>query len=148
MSRHIGITDAETTTAFRAVGEYLVDGERRLIYAGLHDKVGPARQRVTWWREHPGYRAWIEPADAEVSFVDAWVEPVTVVNHPGVRYTNDWTPPANDVAERLKAISEIADAIDPPGDTWALTHAIVRLAKGTYTVAQAREWLGDGWETL
>lgn len=125
-----------------------MDGERRLIYAGLHDTVGPARQRVTWWREHPGYRIG-HTRDEDVVFVDAWVEPVTVTNHPGVRYTDGWTPPADDVADRLGAISALASASeDGPENPWAVAYATRRLADGDFTVAQAREFLGEGWESL
>lgn len=149
MSRSIGITDAETTTAFRAVGEYLVDGERRLTYAGLHDRVGPAKQAVTWWRNNPGYMEWKRSTDVDVKFVDAWVEPVTVTNHPGVRYEDGWMAPEDDTRERLHAISALASASeDGPENPWMVAYATRRLADGDFTVAQAREWLGEGWESL
>jgi hypothetical protein len=147
VSRAIGLTSATETTVYRAVGRYTVDGVEKLIYAGLYDTPGAARQRVTWWRKHPGYRGPAEGrADAEVSFVDAWVEPGTVTNHPGVRYGDDWHAPE----DRLRAISAIASASeDGPGDDpWKVAYAIRRLADGDFTVAQAREWLGEGWESL
>lgn len=148
MSRRIGITDRVTSTAYRAVGEYLVDGETLLIYAGLYDTPGAARQRVTWYRGHPGYRAG-HPMSEDVHFVDAWVEPVTVTNHPGVRYEDGWTAPKDDTAERFHAISAIASVVeDGPEDPWKHAYAIRRLADGDFTVARAREWMGEDWEDL
>lgn len=149
MSREIGLTSAIGTTVYRAVGRYTVDGVEKLIYAGLYDTPGAARQRVTWYVNHPGYRAG-HCMGEDLRFVEAWVEPVTVTNHPGVRYESGWTPPADDTRERLHAISAIASAMeDGPGDDpWKLAYATRRLADGDFTVAQAREWLGEGWESL
>lgn len=147
MSRYIGISWGTGGTAYRAVGLYTVNGVEKLIYAGLYDTPGAARQRVTWYVDHPGYRA-DHILGEDVRFVDAWVEPVAVINHPGVRYTDDWALPTDDRDERLRAVAAIADAMNPPGDQWTLTHAITRLATNEFTVDQAREWLGEGWEDL
>lgn len=146
MTRSIGLTDVAETTVYRAVGEYLVDEESRKAYAGLYDTVGPARQRVTWWRNHPTSR----PSGGDrpmpgVSWalVDAWIEPVTVTNHPGVRYTDDWPAPEN----RMAAIESIADALGDSlcGDEWHLSKAIRDIASGEMTPTQAYEFLGDEW---
>lgn len=148
MSRSIGITDAVTATAFRAVGEHTTRaGNTQKRYAGLYDKAAHARAVVTRelgiWARHLG-----DIPEETVTF-DAWVEPVTVINHPGVRYTNDWTPPANDVADRLGAISALASASeDGPENPWAVAYATRRLADGDFTVAQARERLGEEWGDL
>lgn len=146
MTRSIGLTEDVETTVYRAVGEYLVDGETRRVHAGLYDTVGPARQRVTWWRNHPTSR----PSGGDrpmpgVSWalVDAWIEPVTVTNHPGVRYTDEWPAPEN----RMAAIASIADALADAlcGSEWSKAYAVWEIASGEMTPAQAYEFLGAEW---
>lgn len=147
MTRSIGLTDTAETTVYRAVGEYLVDGETRKVYAGLYDTAAPARQRVTWWRNHPTSR----PSGRDHpmpgvswSLVDAWVEPVTVTNHPGVRFDESGHVTS---AERLAAILAISIALADSlcGDDWSLAQAIRDIASGEMTPAQAYEFLGDEW---
>lgn len=147
MSRLIGITCAETTTLYRAAFAYSRCEGRvtTTVYRGLYDKPGAARTMVT--KALAGRPIGLGmPAD---DLVDAWVEPVTIVNHPGVRYTDDWAAPADDTADRRGAIEAIASVLeDGPEDPWSLAYATRRLANGEFTVAQAREWLGEGWEEL
>ena len=51
---------------------------------------------------------------------------------------------------RLRAIAELARALGEglPGDGWHLANAIVELARGTKTIDDVREELGEGWEGL
>jgi hypothetical protein len=158
VSRHIAVSEARTTRAYRVV-RITRDPENgeATRYIGLFDTVAPARGLVTKMRKawdtcrittlNPfvGRRDYEDPTE----LVDAWVEPVTVTNHPGVRYEDGWTAPEDDTRERLHAVSAIASVLeDEPEDPWKHAYAIRRLADGDFTVAQAREWLGEGWESL
>lgn len=148
MTRSVGLTDAAETTVYRAVGEYLVDGETRKVHAGLYDTAGPARQRVTWWRNHPTSRpsGGARPVPGvSWSLVDAWVEPVTVTNHPGVRFDESGHVTSS---ERLAAILQLSIALTDSlcGDDWSLAQAIRDLAGGEATPTGAYAFLGDGWE--
>lgn len=158
MSRHIAVSEARTTRAYRVV-RITRDPENgeATRYIGLFDTPRPARMLVTKihnaWEKHrvTTMGPYISKRDREspTELVDAWVEPVTVTNHPGVRYEDGWMSPEDDAAERMRAISVIASASeDGPEDPWKIAHTIRRLATGEFTVAQAREWLGEGWESL
>lgn len=136
------------STVYRAVAEWRTrKGTVRRNYSGVYGKPGPARgivtRRLREWADH------LADMPGETVVFDAWVEPVTVINHPGVRYTDDWAAPADDRDERLGAIAAIAAASeDGPENPWLIAYATRRLADGSFTVAQAREWLGEGWESL
>lgn len=158
MSRHIAVSEARTTRAYRVV-RVTRDPENgeATRYIGLFDTVGPARGMVT--KIHKAWEKYrvttLSPFigkrdhDDPTELVDCWVEPVTVINHPGVRYTDGWMSPEDDTRERLHAVSAIASVMeDGPEDPWKHAYAIRRLADGEFTVAQAREWLGEGWEDL
>jgi hypothetical protein len=62
----------------------------------------------------------------------------------------DVTSTLIDWGARMRAIAEISGALEDglPGDSWHLAHAITELAKGTKTIDDVREELGDGWEGL
>lgn len=149
MSRHIGITGVVTSTVYRAVAEWRTRGGAvQRNCSGVYERPGPARgivtRRLREWTRH------LADIPEETVVFDAWVEPVTVTNHPGVRYVDGWMAPEDDRDERLKAISAIASAMEdgPGGDSWKLAHAIRRLADGDFSVDRVREWLGEGWESL
>lgn len=159
MSRHIAVSKARTTWVYRVV-RVTRDPEKgeETRYIGLFDTPRPARTLVTKihkvWEKHRvvtlGSYISLRDRESPIELVDAWVEPVTVTNHPGVRYENGWTPPEDDTRERLHAISAIASAMeDGPGDDpWRIAYAIRHLADGDFTVDRAREWLGEDWEDL
>lgn len=155
MSRRVAVTEERQATAYRVVRVTVTPEGRKVVrYIGLFDTPAPARALVTRTRKaaetgRPLNRvANADPWGAESSegtLSDVWTEPVTLVNHPDVRYTDDWKP-ADEAAERMGAISSIASVLeDGPPDTWKLAHAIRRLADREFTVAQAWEWLGDEW---
>lgn len=132
MSRRIGIYDGPGTTAYRSVVEFTTsDGRLERRFQGLYDTAAPARAHVArvlgQWAQHP-----VDGPEERVTF-DAWVEPVSIVNHPGVRLGTDGWHPALYTAERLDEIARIAEnMIDAPPsidtDEWA--RAVVALARG------------------
>lgn len=151
MSRRTYPLAGNDGTWFRVVYVYTApDGKEQRRYLGPYDAPAPARSEVTrrlrQWAEH------LTDVPEETVTFDAWVEPVTVTNHPGVRYTDDWTPPAEGVERRARdrAIASVADALtdDVPGCCYPLVDAIRRLARGTALVSDVRDELGEGWEDL
>lgn len=84
MSRNIGLFDGGSGTVYRAVLLHTTRGgiEHRR-FRGLYDKPGPAHAIVT--RELRIWAAHLVDIPEETVIFDAWVEPVTITNHPGVR---------------------------------------------------------------
>lgn len=144
MSRRVGLTGG---TAFRAVFRHTWNERRSAAtaYRGLFDTPGPARAAVTRalreWERHL-----IDMPEETVVF-DAWVEPVTIVHHPGVRYEDGWVAPKDDAAERLRAVRSIVDPLldSLVGDTWHPADMVRRLAAGTITPEDAFAELGPEW---
>lgn len=143
MARSIGLTDEREATVYRAVLEWRTpEGGVRRDYAGLYDTIGAARGYVT--RNLSRWAGHVEGLPEEECAFDAWVEPVTVTNHPGrpVDGVEPVTP-----AQRSAAIERLADALADAlcGDGWHVADAIRGIAAGRVTPAEAYASLGPEW---
>jgi hypothetical protein len=83
VSRSVGLSHEEVADVYRVALRHRTERTEKIRYQGLYDTIGPARAIVkrqsAIWAKHL-----IDIPEERVEF-DAWVEPVTIINHPGVR---------------------------------------------------------------